>query len=152
MVCRRFCRWIGITCTSSLRNEVLEEKSHETTGSRGQRVARQPVKFSELVAKIRETNVKPLLYLGPRNSGTRSVVNIVLDSANIASDEVEAVGIADFQEMVAALRQGKIDGAFFVTSPEIECRGAGDQGSGLYAGQRRRGEHLANTVSYLEKW
>jgi hypothetical protein len=56
----------------------------------------------------------PKIYFGPRGSGTRMIAEAVLEFANIPSDEVEATGIGDFQEMLVELRQDAIGGSFYL--------------------------------------
>lgn len=132
-----------------IRNESLEKKLGVKPPTAVGHGLAQPILFSDLVAKLREK--KPQLYLGPRSSGTRSVVNVVLDSANISSDEVEAVGIADFQEMVAALRQGKIDGAFFITALGSNTVGRATKEADCTLISFDTAAQLANSAAYLEK-
>ncbi|MGD9635213.1 MAG: TAXI family TRAP transporter solute-binding subunit [Pirellulales bacterium] len=82
-----------------------------------------PMQLSEWAARVRgdmgktssgDSPKQYRIYLGPVDSGTRLVAQAVLRRVRIDPKDVEAIGIADFQEMLVKLHQGEINGAFYL--------------------------------------
>ena len=91
------------------------------------------------------------LYLGPQSSGTRSVVKLVLEPCKIKLTDVAATGIADLDEMHAALKQGTIDGAFFVAPLRSALMSNIATGSDCTLISIDKAADLAKSFTFLEK-
>jgi hypothetical protein len=68
--------------------------------------------LKHLAAHLKSEKSRGRVYLGPRESGTRQLAELVLRHHGLVPDHISAPGIANWDDMRAALKTGQIDLAF----------------------------------------